>query len=202
MRELNFKLPFSTLIPDFIYQFLSTEYIERNFSTCFELEDLREVIIHNDMKGIDEIKNFLMIEEQNIEGKIKLEADEHNLDYELAEIDDEYYHRYTPEELRFIFAEIINNIDELYDAFFNFFGMNMTFTIGFKTKENIEMNMVIEFLSTDKEPEFIKEAFYIGINNKKVSDNIIAFLYFVGDDNEECQKFLNNIINSIEFKEE
>lgn len=202
MREINYKLPFATLIPDFIYQFLSTEYIEKNSFTCFELEDLREAIINSDIQGLDEIKKFLMIEEQNIPGKIKLDDDEMQLDYDLAEVDDEYYHRYTAGELKFIFDEIIKNIDELYDLFYKFYDINMAFTIGFKTKENIEMNMVIDFLSTAQEPGFIKDAFYITIENNKVSDNIIVFLYFTGDNNEKDEKILKNILNSIEFKEE
>ncbi len=200
MQELNFKLPFATIIPEFIQQFLSTEYIDQSSITCFELEDLREVILNTGMQGLDEIKKFLMIESE--EAKEDLIDGETQLDYELLEVEDEYYHKYTPDELKFIFNKIIENIDELYDKFYEFFGLNMTYTIGFKTKENTEMNMVIEFLSTEQEPGFIKEAFYVNIENNKVSDEIVCFTYFIGENKELNEKILKNIINLIEFRED
>ncbi len=200
MQQLNFILPFATFIPEFIYQFLSTEYIDKNGITCFELEDLRELIINNETRGLDEIKKFLMIDSEEPEGEFK--DSEAQLDFELLEVDDEYYHKYTPGELKFIFDEIIKNIDELYDKFYNYFGLNMSYTIGFKTIKNTEMNMVIEFLSTKQEPGFINEAFYINIENNKVSDDIISFVYFTGENKELDEKILKNIINLIEFREE
>jgi len=201
MLEINFKLPFATLIPDFIYQFLSTKYVKKDSIFCFELEDLKDVIIFSKIDGIDEIKKFLSIEPDDYEKYNNF--DEAELDAELKEVDSEYYHKYTPGEIRFVFEKIIESIDELHKPFKNYWGLEMSFNIMF-IMENIQMNMVVEFLPTNQEPEFIKNAIYLPIKNPLISDDIMARLYFTFNFNyfEKVNDIFNKIINILELREE
>lgn len=201
MQEINFKLPFATLIPDFIYQFLSTEYVKKDSIFCFELEDLKEVIIFNKIEGLEEIKEFLSIKPEDYEKYS--DFNESELDAELEEIDSEYYHKYSPGEIRFIFEKIIEDIDELYGPFKNYWELEMSFNIMF-ILENIQINMVVEFLSTNQEPEFIKNAIYLPIKKPLISDNIMARLYFTFEQNnfEKVNDIFNKIISILELREE
>ena len=44
MQKLNLEQAFATLIPDFIYQFLSNGHVDRESINCLALEDLRDAM--------------------------------------------------------------------------------------------------------------------------------------------------------------
>jgi len=183
MSYLNFKLRLATLIPDFIYQFLSNEQINDDVFTCFELEDVRIAISNVEINDVKNIKKFLMINDGNnkITNPNITENIMENLEYELEEVDNEYYHRYTPEELKYIFNEIIYNIDIIYDEFKKLTQTNLTLTIGFKFKNGLESNMVVEFFDNNDAEYHIDDGFFLPMENCFVSDNIITRLYFYVD---------------------
>jgi len=214
MPNLDFKLSFASLIPDFIYQFLSTEYMDSSNLTCMELEDVREAISSDSSEELKSIRNFLAADKkiENSELEIKNNSEEENklekmadkLDEELAEVDDEMYHRYTPGELRFIFEKIIENIDVVYEKFKAHTSLNMGLAIGFKTKKGLESNMVVEFLHIDDRPEFLEDVFLVPMGNYMVSDKIIARIYFRVDPEKtvEYAGEFDEAIRMIELKPE
>jgi|DewCreStandDraft_4_1066084.scaffolds.fasta_scaffold00712_17 hypothetical protein len=201
MPNLNFHLSLATLIPDFIYQFLSNDLIDQNIFTCFELEDVRDAVSKLKIEELKNINKFLMIENTSLENEQNEDFME-KLDNSLMEIDNEYYHRYTPGELRFIFEEIINNIDIIYDAFKNETGLNLTLNIGFKFKDNLEANMIIEFMNKYETFEHLENAFILPIENYFVSDNIIARVYFsyIQENFSKYENIFNQIFDIINLK--
>ena len=203
MPNLNFRLLYATLIPGFIYQFLSNEFIDQNIFTCFELEDVRNSILklHNDR--LKSIKKFLIIDKEAVDKQNKIKDIMNNLDDELAEIDNEYYHRYTPGELKYIFDEIVNNIDVIYDAFKRETGINLSLIIGFKFKDGLESNMIIEFLNIEETPSYLEDVFFLPMENYFVSDNIIARIYFNYNKEKinQYEHFFNEIFKIINLKQ-
>lgn len=201
MQELKFHLSLATLIPEFIYQFLSTELVEQNTFTCLELEDVRNSIVKSQLVNLNNINKFLMINEEDFKLQNNKNTIE-NIDEELKEIDNEYYHKYSAGELKYIFDEIINNIDIIYNAFKKETGINLLLTIGFKFKDGPETNMVIEFLNIEEKNEYFEDMFFLPIDNCFVSDNIIARIYFYYDKNEikKYEYFLNQIFDIINLK--
>jgi hypothetical protein len=205
MSDLNFKLRFATLIPDFIYQFLSNELIDNDVFTCFELEDVRNTILNVEMDDLKNIKKILMITGDD-DKTTNQNTDENimeNLDYELNEVNNEYFHRYTIEELKYIFKEIIFNIDTVYHEFKKWTGTNLILTIGFKFKNGLETNMVVEFLESKDNKEYIGNVFFLPMENYFVSDNIIARLYFYIDDKKfpSYEKQFKKIVDCLNLKE-
>lgn len=202
MPNLNFRLSFATLIPDFIYQFLSNEFIDHNIFTCFELEDIRNSILklqHDDLKNINK---FLMIDNEEIGKQNITENTMDTLDDILDEIDNEYYHRYTPGELRYIFGEIISNIDIIYESFKKETGTNLILTIGFKFKDSLESNMILEFLNINETPTYLEDVFFLPIENYFVSDDIIARIYFHNEKEKQIkyEYFFNEIFKIINLE--
>lgn len=202
MPNLNFRLSLATLIPDFIYQFLSNEFIDHNVFTCFELEDIRNSILKLKNDDLKNINKFLMInneacDKQNITKNIM-----ETLDDELNEIDNEYYHRYTPGELKYIFGEIISNIDIIYESFKKETGTNLILTIWFKFKDNLESNMILEFLNRNDTPAYLGDVFFLPIDNCFVSDDIIAKIYFYNEKEKQIryEYFFNEIFKIINLK--
>lgn len=181
MPNLSFRLSLATLIPDFIYQFLSNEFIDNNIFTCFELEDVRNSVLNLKYKELENIEKFLMIEKKGDNKKNTSQEILDKLDAEFNEIDNEYYHRYTPGELKYIFGEILNNIDIIYDAYKKEFETNMILTINFKFKDGLESNMIIEFLNINETPDYLDDVFFLPMDNYFVSDNIIVRVYFYND---------------------
>jgi hypothetical protein len=204
MQKINVTLPFATLLPEFIYQFLSADQVDQGSFTCVELEDLRLALINANEPELLEIRQFLHIVEGNVpeEGEEtedesgeetdipdkdeevdeleKLEGMLEQADEEMEEIDDEYYHRYTAAELRFICEKIIFNIDLVYDYFLRETGLPLTLGVGFAVKGKDrphEANLVIDFMHLDDKPEPVEDVYFVPMKNYLVSDDIVARAY-------------------------
>ncbi len=203
MPDLNFRLSLATLIPDFIYQFLSNDKIDNEIFTCFELEDIRNSISNIPVSDLININKFLMIDNNEKNDENSSENIMNNLDYELEEIDDEYYHRYTPGELKYIFEEIIKNIEIIYDAHKKAIQTNLILTIGFKFKNGLESNMAVEFLNINDTPEQLEDVFFLPMENYFISDDIIARVYFNIDKNKYIlyESIFNEIFDIINLKQ-
>lgn len=197
MPKLDLKVPFATLLPDFAYQALSTEFVEKDSITCLELEDLREALLHNDDRALKDIRAFLAIGEDDRadfdgeyseDGELHNEADD-SLDGELEEVDADLYHRYTPGEVKFILGEIIEHIDEVYEAYHDYAGLNLALTAGFvfqagekagkrEQRKKYETGLIVEFFNTLNEPEMPEDVFDVPVVSQKLSDTISARAYF------------------------
>lgn len=194
MDKLKIELPFATLLPDFIYQFLSAEQVDKVIFTCLELEDVRDALIYAEEPELKEIKDFLSItetggeepeEDESAEGdeskESALESMMEEVDAELEEIEDENYHRYTPGELKYIFEKIIYNINLVYDYCLKLTGVPLTLSIGFRMVDDDEFreaNLVVDFLHTQEKPEPAEGAFFVPMKNYLVSDDVMARAYF------------------------
>ena len=216
MPNLNIRLQFASLIPDFIYQFLSNDFIDSDNLTCLELEDVREAIASDRSAELEPVRKFLAVEEgaeikreelriKNEEEKYeKLEEMADRLDAELEEVDDEYYHRYTPGELKFVFEKIHENVDKIYGLFKADTGTNMCLAIGFKTKGGLESNMVIEFLHMDEKPEYMEDVFFLPMDNYLMSDDIISrvYFYYEKEKEQEYKKVFDDVVKLLQLKPE
>jgi len=215
MPRLNFELSLATLIPDFIYQFLSNEYIEASSATCMALEDVRDVVDADTSRELEPVRKFLAAGQKETgenngqeeeaapeSGPDDLEAMSDKLDAEMAEVDNEYYHLYTPGELRFIFEKIIENIDVIYPGVKEKTGINMALPIGFKTKKGLEANLVVEFLDIDERPEHLENVYLISMADYMVSDRKLARAYFRVDNKKfkEYEEEFNEAIKLIKLK--
>src|ERR1035437_8001785 len=122
MRKFNFELSLASLIPEFINQFLLNASIDQNSITCLELEDLGDALKGARDPGLKDIKKFLSLDnESHLSGEENdcedgcehehahkdplvpksVEETMEEVDADLEEVDNEYYHRYTPAELRY-----------------------------------------------------------------------------------------------------
>ncbi|HRQ43892.1 MAG TPA: hypothetical protein PLB12_06015 [Candidatus Goldiibacteriota bacterium] len=201
MDKLKIELPFATLLPDFIYQFLSAEQVDKAIFTCLELEDVRDALVDASEPELKEIKDFLNIIEESTQAETEggeeteqegeegiiiskesgLENMMEEVDAELEEIDDENYHRYTPGELKYIFEKIIYNINLVYDYCLKLTGVPLTLSIGFRFVDDDEFretNLVVDFLHTREKPEPAEGAFFVPMKNYLVSDDVMARAYF------------------------
>ncbi|MBN2754073.1 MAG: hypothetical protein JXR81_04320 [Candidatus Goldbacteria bacterium] len=200
MDKIKVELPFATLLPDFIYQFLSAEQVDKAIFTCLELEDVRDALIDASEPELKEIKDFLSIvedsmqEESEDEEKEEAEGGEgiiiskesglenmmEEVDAEFEEIDDENYHKYTPGELKYIFEKIIYNIDLVYNYCLKLTGVPLTLSIGFRLVDDDEFreaSLVVDFLHMEEKPDSAEEAFFVPMKNHLVSDDIMARAY-------------------------
>lgn len=195
MPKLNFELTFATLIPEFVYQFLSSAQVDKNSITCLDLEDLRDAVKGSTSAELEGIRQFLSAheveceveDEETMTADEKLENMSDKLDVELELVDDEMYHKYTPGELKYIFGEIIDNIDEVYSLYKNHAGINLALSVGFKLKNGLETGLVIEFLSMAETPEFLENVFFIPMANYMASDGILSRMYLVYEKEKEGQ---------------
>jgi hypothetical protein len=152
MPKLNFELSFATLIPEFLHQFLSAAQVDRESITCLDFEDLRDAVKNTKESGLEGIRRFLAIED---EGEVEVEEKEvitpdtglekmsDELDAELQEVDNDLFHKYTPGEIKYMFGEIVDNIDLLYRLYKAHAGMNLTLSAGFKLKSGLESGIGI-----------------------------------------------------------
>jgi hypothetical protein len=140
--------------------------------------------------------------EEKLSKEEKLEKMSDELDVELAEVDDENFHLYTPGELKFIFGEIIDNIDGIYGYYKAHADINLSLTVGFKLKNGLETNLVIEFLSLAETPEYIEDVCLIPMKNYMVSDDITARAYLVYEKDKETQYFseFSEIVKMLQMK--
>lgn len=193
MPKLNFEMAFATMIPEFIYQFLSSGQVEKDSITCIDFEDLRDAVKSGTDKKLDGIRHFLTAEDEDLKEIIdadltkeeKLEKMSDELDAELEEVDSDLYHKYTPGELKYIFGEITDNIELVYAMYKAHAGLNLGLSVGFKLKNGLEAGLVVEFLAVTETPEYLEDVFFIPMKNYFVSDDIIARVYLL------CEK--NNI---------
>ncbi len=218
MHKIKFQLEFATLLPAFIEQFLMTDYVDNKSFTSMELEDLRDVLKKIDDPALSSIKEFLAIEpvkEQEKEPEEEEEKEEHdhetdgedeeenmyNLDgtkkgllddveEELDEVDDFNFNRYTAEELKYIFSQVIENIDELSGIYRKKSGLDLAITIGFQLntnkmskkrekRKNYEASMVVEFVKIKDKFEPAEDSFLLPIKKPNVSDSIKSNVYFI-----------------------
>lgn len=199
MPKFSLELAFATLIPDFIYQFFSASQVNGGSLTCLELEDLGDSIRSANGRELDGMKQFLAIDDrggvksgdENSEDSLteteKLELMSGRLDAELEEVDSELYHRYTPGELKYIFGEIVDNIDRVYALFKENTGLNMAFSIGFSFSNGLESSLVIEFLHIDDTPEPPGDVLFVPMKDYLVSDRILARAYFLYEDRKQAE---------------
>lgn len=197
MPKLDLKIAFAALVPDFAYQALSTEFVEKDSITCLELEDLREALLHNEDRALKDIRAFLAIgadERADFDSGYDEEGEMHDdsdglLDDELEEVDADLYHRYTPGEVKFILGEIMEHIDEVYEAYHDYSGLNLALTAGFvfqagekagkrEQRKKYETGLIVEFFKTGNEPEMPEDVFEVPVASKNLSDTISARAYF------------------------
>ncbi len=199
MQKLDLKIPFATLIPEFACQALSTEFVEKDSITCLELEDLREALLHSDERELKDIRAFLAIGEDDRasfdegfdddEDGYDEEGPEGLLENQIEEIDTDLYHRYTPGEVKFILGEIIENIDLVYDHYYEYSGLNLVLTSGFvfqagekagkkAQRKNFESGFVVEFFKRGHEQELPDDIFVVPMGSQEVSDTVSARAYF------------------------
>jgi len=203
-NKIKLTLPFATLIPDFIYQFLSSEGIEKNAVDCMELEDLRDALLRSHEPELAELREFLQIDEEQGEENAA-EADESSrtpaddiedmenlmddVDSSLELIDEDLYHRYTPGELKHVFEQIVYNIDMVYTHYKRYSGLNLALSVGFLVEEAgvpLESNMIVEFLHLNEQPEPMDSGVYVlPMKSYNVSDDIIARVYFYIDESKK-----------------
>jgi hypothetical protein len=206
MKKINFEIQLATLLPEFIYQFMLNGHINQDSINCIELEDLRDSIKNVHDHDLDDIRKFLFVEnktEDEEEGHHHEAGDVHNdtadatgglksidasmgaVDEELEEIGSEYFHRYTPVELKYIFDKIIDAIDKIYKYYLDHTELNLILTIGFKFDNELESNLVVEFFQTGFKPETLDdEVYYVPCRNAMVSDDIAVRAYFNTDPDE------------------
>lgn len=199
MHKFDLKIPFATLIPEFAYQALSTEFVEKDSITCLELEDIREALLHSDERELKDIRAFLGIgnddraffdeglgDDEGIYGEDDREA---LLEGELEEVDADLYHKYTPGEIKFILGEIIENIDAVYDYYYEYSGLNLVLTSGFvfqagekagkkEQRKKYESGFVVEFFKKGHMPELPGDVFVVSVGSQEVSDTVSARVYF------------------------
>jgi hypothetical protein len=200
MKKINFELAFASLIPDFVSQLLLSDHIRQDSAYCIELEDLRDSLKRVNDPEIADVKKFLSLEDEALmvhehacgedcdeeepaggDPKTAREALE-DIDPELEEIDDEYYHIYTPAELRYIFDRINNSIDKLYKYYMDYSSVNLTLTVGFKFVNGLEAALVVEYFHPGLAMESPgDDAMYLPVKNPKVSDEISLRAYFSMD---------------------
>jgi hypothetical protein len=226
MRLLNLKLAFASLIPDFIYQFLSTEYTSKEGLTCLELEDVKLIAQKRpDDAEMESIRKFLESgtvdnSEENssnpedpdidIAGLDKRQATIgkmlNDLDPELEAVDDELYHVYTPGELRFIFEKITDQIDKIYFLNKKETESNLTLTITFKVKAGEQgwndASLVIEFFDVLDYMPPVEDAFVLPIEKPNVSDSVVArvYIYYDTDETAVYEAAFGKIINIMNLK--
>ncbi|MFP4465937.1 MAG: hypothetical protein ACLFP1_02695 [Candidatus Goldiibacteriota bacterium] len=216
MQKIDIKLKFAALIPEFISQFLSTEYIDKDSFNCMALEDVREAVSGAADPGFDEMKRFLSTETSSMYEKLKdsgeLSKEEkisgmmEILDSEINEVDEKYYHVYTAQELKHIFNLMIYNIDILHKRYTDETGLNMELVIGFKLNPDIggeEANMVVEFLPEGEESSAPVEAdFFVPIEDSRVSGGITARVFFIVEkkNEEKFREIFRNITDIIDLK--
>ena len=216
MLKFNLEIAFATLIPDFIYQFMSSAQVKRDSLTCLELEDLGGSIKGAKEKEFAGMKQFLAMEGQvNGDGRNEskkdalataedLEQMSDRLDAELEEVDDDMYHRYTPGELKYIFGEIIDNIDRTYALFKEYTGINMAFSIGFTFMNGLESSLVIEFLQINDAPGPLEDVLLVPMRNYTVSDDILARAYFLYEKGKQTEylRVFQDIAGMLQMKPE
>lgn len=225
MRLLNFELPFATMIPDFLYQFLSTGYTVKNSIACLELEDVRELAQkYSQEKELDEIRKFFETGESGTEtaaitqepaeketpqellaeGKrARIEKMFDKLDTELEEVDGEYYHAYTPGEIRYIFEKITDKIEKVFELFTKETGTNPALAVGFMLKNEsgneLEASMVVEFMKEGEAPGEIEDAFIVPIVSPAAGDGVMAriYIYFDPEKLPEYEDIFRKITDTI-----
>lgn len=225
MKKFNFELSMASLIPEFVFQFLLNGSVAQDSITCIELEDLGDALKGAKDKELVEIKKFLSLdnvardeEEEHECGEGCEHGHEHKdplmpksveetmeeVDAELEEVDDEYFHRYTPAELRYIFDKVIDNIDKIYDYYMDYASLNLAITVNFKFAGGLEANLVVEFLGHGIKPDNIEECFYLPVKNAMVSDDVAVRVYFYYDTErtEEYEKAFKDITDVMNVKHE
>jgi hypothetical protein len=219
MKKINFELAFAALMPDFVSQFLLSEDILQDSAYCVELEDLRDSLKSVNDPEVADIKKFLLLEEETESGhecgeecghekhvetgpKTIQEALE-DIDPELEEIDGEYYHIYTPVELRYIFDRVNDSIDKLYRYYLDYASVNLTLTVGFKFINGLEAALVVEYFRHASELDEPDEgSFYLPVKNQKISDEISLRAYFSvdGDNSAEYEAAFKRVTDLLNVK--
>lgn len=222
MKKFNFELQMATLIPEFIYQFLLNGSIDQDSITCLELEDLGDSLKSANDPELKEIKKFLSLENDAHTDEAEecedgcehehahplipktVEETMEDVDAELEEVDSEYFHRYTPVELRYVFDKVIDNIDKIYDYYLDYATVNLSLTVNFKMTDGLESNLVVEFLGHGMKAENIEDSFYVPVKNALVSDDVAVRLYYYYDTErtEEYEKAFKEITDIMNVKHE
>ena len=202
MKTFNFKLQMASLIPEFIFQFLLNGNIDQDSITCVELEDLGDALKGAKDPSLKDIKKFLALDNGPGEEKEEPECEdgcehEHghsheegpktveetldDVDADLEEVDSDYYHRYTPAELKYLFDKVIDNVDRIYDLYLDYATVNLTLTVNFRMTGALDTNLVVEFLGHGMKADDIEDSFYVPVKNAMVSDDIAVRVYFYYD---------------------
>jgi hypothetical protein len=211
MPKLKYELPFATMAPEFINQFLSSPQVEKESITCLDLEDLRDAVKNSREKELDGLRQFLAVDEtgekDSPEGKSreqKLEEMAEELDGELDLVDDDLYHRYTAGELKYVIGEVTDNIDLVYAKYKEHADLNLSLNIGFRLKNGMESGLIIEFLSMSETPEFLEDVFFVPMKNYLISDGIIARIYLVYEKEKEAEyaRVFDEIVSIMSLKPE
>jgi hypothetical protein len=212
MPKLKSEMAFATLIPEFILQFLSSAQVDKDSITCLDFEDLRDAVKTGTDRGLDGIRRFLSAEHEDLKEFIeddlsrdeKLEKMSDELDEELKEVDDELYHRYTPGELKYMFGEIIDNIEMVYGMYKAHADTNLGLSVGFKLKNGLESGLVVEFLSISESPEYLEDVYFVPMKNYFVSDEIVARVYLVyeKEKEDEYEAEFSAIASILQMKQE
>ncbi|MCE5299914.1 MAG: hypothetical protein LLG37_03445 [Spirochaetia bacterium] len=230
MRKIKFNLQMAGLIPDFLYQFLENDLVERQSINCLEFEDLRDSLKSNKDKELESIRRFLSIgaphvhtgecdsgheheheeEEKGADDEINVEFGPSeqlddamkDVDAEILEVDEDGFHAYTPGELKYAFGEIIYNIDMVYEVYCEYTGVNPIFTVGFKMKNGLEAALAVEFLKRGEKAEDTGEAFEVPIKNSSVSDDISCrvYIYYNTEKTDEYEKAFKEITDIMGVK--
>ncbi|HDQ26476.1 MAG TPA: hypothetical protein ENN43_07020 [bacterium] len=214
-RNLDFKLRFASLLPEFIHQFLISPGIEQDSITCLELEDLKDALQGCGEPELEGIMRLLDAEREkeavveppedmtNEEKKARLEKMSEKLDAELEAVDDVLYHAYTPAELKYIFEQIIDNAELIYSIYRRHADISPALAINFSFKNGIEAGFVIEFQRLPETPAPPEECFLLPILNNMVTDDITACAYFLSEPEEEEEAYaaLTDVIGVLNLKE-
>ncbi|MEI7542180.1 MAG: hypothetical protein WCJ94_02885 [bacterium] len=220
MKKFNFELQMASLIPEFINQFFLNVNIDQDSLTCIELEDLGDALKNAKDDELKDIKKFLSLDNVShpeeaeeyaaIDDETKVDTDPlfpksveetlDEVDAQLEEVDSDYYHRYTPTELKYIFDKVIDNIDKIYDYYLDYASVNLTMTINFKMQGTLESNLVVEFLGHGMKPDNIEDTFYLPVKNALVSDEVAVRIYFYYDiektaEYEKAFKEITDVMN-------
>jgi hypothetical protein len=208
MQKINFELALATLLPEFIMQFLLSSEISQNSSYCIELEDLRDSLKRVDDPEIADIKKFLSLESGDLpagghthecDGECGHEVQKQTqdedipeelreLDPELEEVDNEYFHVYTPAELRYIFDRINNSIEKLYRYYMDYATVNLTLTIGFRFENGLESALVVEYIQDGLgAAPWGDDCLELPVNDARVSDDIKMRACFSIDPDKKAQ---------------
>ncbi len=202
MQKINFNLDLASMIPDFLYQFTLNGHVEQGSITCLELEDLRDALKSVNDPEMADIKKFLSMENDTHEceecGHEHGPEHEHapadpvsqamdEVDEEIIEVDDEFFHKYTPAEIKYIFEKIVYNIDKVYKYYMDYTTMNLALTVGLRLEGGLETNLVVEFFTTGYNPGPVEAGYYLPVKNAMVSDSVALRAYLICEEGKEAE---------------